>query len=122
MKLLRNKKSFTLFIVSLIAVILLSFFIYQKLTLLSFINISFYFGITLLFIAAFTMTIKGGFFDGITYGFRRLFESKGKELSKKEVDEMIPVSELLDFDHTPFLLSGLMVTGVMLIALFIYYL
>lgn len=103
------------------SVILLSIIIYQKLTLLSFINISFYFGITLLFISLFTMTIKGGFFDGITYGFRRLFVSKGKELSKQEVDEMIPVSELLDFDHTPFLLSGLMVSGVMVVALFIYY-
>ncbi|WP_226670581.1 DUF3899 domain-containing protein [Metabacillus litoralis] len=117
-----NKKSFTLYIVSILSVILLSFLIYQKLTLLSFINISFYFGITLLFVAAFTITLKGGFFDGITYGFRRLFVSKGRELSKEEVDEMIPVSELLDFDHSPFLISGLMVTGTMILALLIYYL
>ncbi len=122
MELLPNKKSFTLYIVSILSVILLSFLIYQKLTLLSFINISFYFGITLLFVAAFTITLKGGFFDGITYGFRRLFVSKGRELSKEEVDEMIPVSELLDFDHSPFLISGLMVTGTMILALLIYYL
>lgn len=67
------------------------------------------------------MTVKGGFFDGITYGFRRMFVSKGKELSNKEVHEMIPVSKLLNFDHSPILFSGLLITGVMLLALFIYY-
>jgi Domain of unknown function (DUF3899) len=116
------KKSLTLVIVSLILSILLSFFIYQKLTLLSFINISFFFGAGLLFIAFLTLTVKGGFFDGITYGFRRMFVSKGKELSKQEVDEMTPVSELLTFNHSPFLISGLIVTVIMTLATIFYYL
>ncbi|MFD2215393.1 DUF3899 domain-containing protein [Metabacillus endolithicus] len=117
-----DKKSFTLVIVSLISSILLSFFIYQKLTLLSFINISFFFGAGLLFIAFLTLTVKGGFFDGITYGFRRMFVSKGKELSKQEVEEMTPVSELLTFNHSPFLISGIIVTVIMTLATILYYL
>ena len=117
-----DKKSFTLVIVSLISSILLSFFIYQKLTLLSFINISFFFGAGLLFIAFLTLTVKGGFFDGITYGFRRMFVSKGKELSKQEVEEMTPVSELLTFNHSPFLISGIIVTVFMTLATILYYL
>lgn len=117
-----DKKSFTIIIVSLCLTILLSFFTYQKLTLLNFINISFFFASGLLFIAFLTITVKGGFFDGITYGFRRMFISKGKELSKKEVEEMTPVSELITFSHSPFLISGLILTAIMVMALFIYYL
>jgi len=119
---LSNKRSVTLIIVSLCLTILLSFIIYQKLTILSFVNISFFFAIGLLFISFFTITVKGGFFDGITYGFRRMFVSKGKELSKQEVEEMIPVSELLTFDHSPFLSSGLVMTAIVVIGTFLYYL
>jgi hypothetical protein len=110
-----------MFIVSQCTTILLSFLIYQKLTLLYFVNISFFISASFLFIALFTITVKGGFFDGITYGFRRMFVSKGTELSKKEVHEMIPVSELMNFDHSPMLFSGILLTVVMLLALFIYY-
>jgi hypothetical protein len=89
--------------------------------LLHFINISFFIAAAFLFIALLTITVRGGFFDGITYGFRRMFVSKGRELSKEEVHEMIPVSELMNFDHSPILISGLLMTVVMLVALFIYY-
>jgi Domain of unknown function (DUF3899) len=115
------KKSFTLFIVSLSLTILLSFLIYHKLTLLYFINISFLFAGTLIFLSLLTITIKGGFFDGITYGFRRMFMSKGKELSKQEVHDMPPVSEMMDFDHLPMLISGILMSLVMVFALVIYY-
>ncbi len=116
-----NNRSATLIIVSLCLTILLSFIIYHKVTILSFINISFFFAAGLLFISFFTITIKGGFFDGITYGFRRMFISKGNELSKQEVDEMIPVSELLPFDHSPFLTSGLIMTVIVVIGTLLYY-
>lgn len=118
---LRTNRSVTLIIVSLCLTILLSFIIYQKLTILSFINISFFFALGLLFISFFTITVKGGFFDGITYGFRRMFVSKGKVLSKQEVNEMTPVSELLTFDHSPFLTSGLVMTGIVVIGTVLYY-
>ncbi|MGM7719570.1 DUF3899 domain-containing protein [Metabacillus sp. Hm71] len=114
-------KTFTLFILSLCATILLSFLIYHKLTLLYFINISFFIAGSFLFLALLTMTVKGGFFDGITYGFRRTFVSKGKELSKDEIQEMTPVSEMITFHYSPFLRNGLLMLAVMLIALFIYY-
>ncbi|MCV9887054.1 DUF3899 domain-containing protein [Metabacillus halosaccharovorans] len=118
---MRTNRSVTLIIVSLCLTNLLSFIIYQKLTILSFINISFFFALGLLFISFFTITVKGGFFDGITYGFRRMFVSKGKELSKQEVNEMTPVSELLTFDHSPFLTSGLVMTGIVVIGTILYY-
>ena len=51
-----------------------------------------------------------------------MFVSKGKELSKQEVEEMIPVSELLTFDHSPFLSSGLVMTVIVVIGTFLYYL
>ncbi|MBZ5751930.1 DUF3899 domain-containing protein [Metabacillus litoralis] len=115
------KKTSILFIVSLFATILLSFFIYKELTLLHFINISFVISGTYIFLSLLTMTIKGGFFDAITYGFRRVFVSKGKALSKNEVHEMTPVSDLVDFDHSPMLYSGFLLMVLMVIALFIYY-
>jgi Domain of unknown function (DUF3899) len=116
------KKIVTFVIVSLVVTILLSFLIYHKLTLLHFINISFLFAGAFLFLSLLTITVKGGFFDGITYGFRRMFVSKGKELSKQEVNEMTPVSEMLNFDHFPLLISGIVLTIVMCIALIFYYL
>ncbi|KKI93698.1 hypothetical protein WQ54_03115 [Bacillus sp. SA1-12] len=110
-----------LFIVSFCATILLSFLIYHKLTLLHFINLSFFIAGAFLFLALLTITVKGGFFDGITYGFRRTFISKGKVLSKNEVKEMKPISEMITFHYSPLLINGLLMLAIMLIALFIYY-
>lgn len=115
------KKSFLYFIVSLSLTFLFSFIFYKKLSLLSFINTSFYATLLLLCIFLFATTVKGGFFDRIVLGFRRTFVSNGKELTKKEVNEMTPLSELMKFDHTPFLISGLMLFILMLIGLILYY-
>ncbi|QGQ44660.1 DUF3899 domain-containing protein [Metabacillus sediminilitoris] len=114
-------KILTLFIVSLSTTILLSFWIYHKLTLLSFINISFFIAGAFLFLSLLTITVKGGFFDGITYGFRRMFVAKGKELSKQEVNDMTPVSEMLNFNHLPMLINGILMAIIMMIALVTYY-
>ncbi|MFC0271985.1 DUF3899 domain-containing protein [Metabacillus herbersteinensis] len=116
-----SKNSIIGFIMSLVATIFLSFIIYQELKLLYFINISFLITITCLFISLLTLTVKAGFFDGISYGFRRMFVSKGTELSKDEVEEMKPVSELISFDFSPLLFTGLALGLVMLIGLYFYY-
>lgn len=115
------RKLFTLFIMSLIATILLPLIIYHKLTLFLFINTSFIICAFFLFVSLLLITVKSGFFDAFTYGFSRMFVSKGKELSKKEVDEIPPVSKLIQFDHSLFLFNGILMTVIMLIALFIYY-
>lgn len=116
-----KSKTLLLFIVSLFTTILLCFVIYHKLTLLNFINISFIIGGSFLFLSLLSITVKAGFFDGITYGFRRTFASKGKTLSKTEAHEMPPVSELFTFNHSPILYCGLLMTAVMLVSLFIFY-
>lgn len=117
-----KNKIYRFFLSSVVLTVLLSIFIYGRLTLLHLINISFYISATLLFVSLLTITVKGGFFDGITYGFRRMFRVKGKELTKVEVNEMIPVSELFSLDHKPLFITGLLMTVLMLAGLFIYYL
>lgn len=108
--------------VSFVLVFLLSLLFYREITLLHYINISFYISGILLFISLFLLVAEGGFFDGITQGFRRTFQSKGRELEKEEVEEMRLFSELLSIEYMPFLLAGLFLAATMLAGLMLYYL
>ncbi|MGX1194814.1 DUF3899 domain-containing protein [Metabacillus sp. SLBN-84] len=118
-----NRKLFlSAFTVSFVLVFLLSLLFYQEISLLHYINISFYISGVLLFASLFLLVAEGGFFDGITQGFRRTFQSKGRDLEKKEVEEMRLFSELLRVQYTPFLLAGLLLAATMLASLAVYYL
>jgi Domain of unknown function (DUF3899) len=65
----KNKWKF--FIINLF-IILLIFLIFSKdYNLLNFINAVFYLSFVYLMIVLFMYTAKGGFFDGVTFGFRR---------------------------------------------------
>lgn len=117
-----NRKLFlSAFTVSFVLVFLLSLLFYQEISLLHYINISFYVSGVLLFASLFLLVAEGGFFDGITQGFRRTFQSKGRDLDKREVEEMRLFSELLRVEYTPFLFAGLLLAATMLAALAVYY-
>lgn len=112
----------TVFTGSFVLVLLLSLLFYREITILHYINISFYISGVLLAVCLFLLVSQGGFFDGITQGFRRTFQSKGKDLDKEEVEEMRLFSELLSIEYMPFLLAGLLLAATMLGSLFVYYL
>lgn len=119
---MKRKLFLSTFSVSFVLVFMLSLLFYGEITLLHYINISFYISGILLFISLFLLVAEGGFFDGITQGFRRTFQSKGRDLEKEEVEEMRLFSELLSIEYMPFLLAGLLLAATMLAGLMLYYL
>ncbi|MDF1507443.1 DUF3899 domain-containing protein [Robertmurraya sp. DFI.2.37] len=104
-----------LFFISNFLIFLLSFLFYRKISLLLYINISFYIGALFIFISLLFLTIKSGFFDQMTRSFRLVFA--GKNSNKKEIEEMALPSQMISINTLPFLINGLLIIAFMLIAL-----
>jgi hypothetical protein len=99
-------------------IIITSFIYYHKISLLSYINISFYISATLLIISLLIYTIHSGFFDVISKSFNYSF-TRGKD--NRSWDEVPSLSELITVNQKPLLFYGLCTSLFMLIALFVYY-
>lgn len=112
-------KILQLFLISNIVIFLLSFLFYQELSLLLYINISFYIGTLFIFVSLLFLTIKSGFFDQVTKSFRMVFA--GKNTTKKEIEEMTLPSQTISISVLPFLMNGLTIIVFMMVALYIYY-
>lgn len=107
-----------MFTVSQLIIFLLSFLVLKDISLLHYINISFYIGSIFIFVSLLITTVNSGFFDVVSNSFRLFFA--GKSMTKKEVEEMRPLSKVITFDYSPIFINGVLITVVMLIALFIY--
>ncbi|WLR53836.1 DUF3899 domain-containing protein [Mesobacillus subterraneus] len=121
---MRNRfgKIFLGFLSSQFLVFILSLIYQQSITLLSYINFSFYIASVLLFTSLIIFTVHSGFFDAISYSFRSVFASKDEGGKKKSFDEMTPLSKLITLNANPLLKVGLLNLMLMFAALFIYYL
>lgn len=100
-------------------VFLISFIAHREITLLHFINITFYISGGLLLISLFTMVIQKGFFDAISYSFRTVFESSE---SREKREKKTPLSELISFQYSALVGVGLILLLFVLGGLFVYYL
>jgi hypothetical protein len=69
------KSKWFLFLFNLLLSLILYLVFADEYNLLHYINIFFYIGFTYVFVFLIQYTIKGGFFDGITFGFRRFHHS-----------------------------------------------
>lgn len=105
------------FLTSQLAVLLLSLFFHQKLTLLIYINISFYIASMIIFASLLVFTVNSGFFDTMSYSFRTIFSGE----KKKQMNEMTPLSEMIGINANPLLIVGLMNFFLMLAGLVVYY-
>jgi hypothetical protein len=114
---LRKKRIFTVALTQ-VAIILLSFIFKHKISLLSYINISFYISAALLLSSLLVYTIQTGFYDVISKSFN-LAASRGTD--KRKFSEVPALSELVTIDKKPLLFHGLVSGAFMLLALFIYY-
>ncbi len=106
------------------ATLITSYLYYGSVTLLTFINTSFTYSSILVFLSLLTLVTKRGFFDGITYSFRRIFASSqpDKQLENDIRNEMRPPSELLHpLSIQPMLIASLLLFLCMMASLFIYY-
>jgi len=116
--------SLIFFLILLLATFGTSWLYYGEINLLTFINTSFTISSVFIFISLFTLVVQKGFFDGITYSFRRIFASSqpDKELEQDIRNEMRPPSELfqpLSTQHV--FVASLLLFLCMLISLLMYY-
>ncbi|MEH7085239.1 DUF3899 domain-containing protein [Neobacillus drentensis] len=112
------KKRLLILAFTQLVIILISFLNYHKISLLSYINISFYFSAGLLLTSLLVFTIHSGFYDVISRSFSFAFQ-RGQ--NKRRFDEIPPLSELVTFNQKPLVFYGLINGLFMLIALVIYY-
>lgn len=119
------KTSLYIFLSSLLLTMILAFIYYKNLTLLTFINTSFIISSLLLFCGLFMLVVKGGFFDGITFGFRRFLRntSKTEQMLGDDIETMaMPSQTIKTLTISHILISGAMLFCIMLLSLFLYYL
>jgi len=112
------KRKLIILAASQVLIFALSFINYHNISLLSYIDISFYISAALLLTSLLVYTIQTGFFDVISKSFN-MAASRGK--NKRRFDEITPLSELISFNQKPLLFYGLIVGFLMLIALAFYY-
>ena len=114
----KKNKLFSLTMGTLILTLILSLLFYQEISLLHFINISFYFCYAYISIGLLLFIVNNGFFDGISYSFRKVFRRNNKE---DENEEIVPLSEMMTIPHSLLLKSGVILIFVMCISLIFYY-
>ena len=99
--------------------ICLSFIIYHELSLVYFIDITFYLASSILLFSLLLFVIQKGLFDGIFYSFRKFFESQKPSGEQEEISRL---SNILSINLGVFFLIGLSLLVVVLGGLGIYYL
>jgi Domain of unknown function (DUF3899) len=116
-----SKKMVSAFLICQGFIFLLSFIFYKKITLLYYINISFYLSGTMVFLSLLFYTIHSGFFDTVFHSFRTLFtkEEKSEEQSKADKPQL---SELINLNISPFAQLGVVNLLFMLGSLILFYL
>ncbi|MBI0579728.1 DUF3899 domain-containing protein [Neobacillus cucumis] len=114
----RFKKTLIISAAFQLLIISLSFIFYQKVSLLSYINISFYISFALLLFSLVLFTVKTGFFDAIAKSFN-LAATRGKE--KRSLSEIPSLSEMVTINQKPFVFHGIITGFLMFIALGFYY-
>jgi Domain of unknown function (DUF3899) len=114
----RNKRRLVISASFQLVILVLSLLVNHKITLISYIDISFYVSSLLLFTSLLIYIIKRGFFDVMSKSFSLAFKP-GQ--SKRKFDDIPSLSELIQINPKPLLFYG-SITGLwMLIALVCYY-
>jgi hypothetical protein len=110
------KKILLAAMIAVMIVVLFSLIFFKEISLLHFIDISFYFSAALILVSLLTMVVQKGFFDGIFYSFRSVFNRSGDK------EEVTPLSDLISFRYNLLLSVGLVLLIIMIGSLFFYYL
>ena len=99
--------------------IFLALVIFQELSWLLFINMTFYVVIVLFCISLLALVIQKGFFDVVFYSFRKFSKSEVDSLNEEK--EIRKLSEIFSLPYRHIFIVGLILTCIMLIALNFYY-
>ncbi|MFD1203948.1 MULTISPECIES: DUF3899 domain-containing protein [Sporosarcina] len=104
-------------IINQLLIVALIFLITKNLTLLEYINYSFYFGVFYLFIGGAILIVRSGFFDFFTNSMKKVLSADNV---KKEIVNMRPPSEAVSVKPNFFFISGLPIMFFMIVALLFY--
>lgn len=113
-----KKISRNFFIAQIISILVMLFY-FKEMTLLSYINSSFFVGGTIIFIGLVSFVFSTGFFDVFTVTMRKVVTPKSR---MKDVMSMRKPSEIFSAPVSPLIGSGALVLLVMGIGLVIFYL
>ncbi|WP_110929088.1 DUF3899 domain-containing protein [Bacillus massiliglaciei] len=108
-------------IICLLLSVLLSFICYKKISLLHFIDLSFYIAGALFIYSLLTFVIQKGFFDRIFESFR-IFAHSEKKLSDDEEADPRSLSELISLPTAAAFGTCIAMLVIVVVALYIYYL
>lgn len=117
------KKHLVLLIIftTLLLTFLLSVIVHGEISLLHFINISFYFSSAYLVFGLLMLVVEKGFFDGISYSFRRVFKRNSISEAEEDVNDIPPLSQIVEIPYSPLLYSGSALMLIMLVTLWFWY-
>ncbi|GEN82539.1 hypothetical protein SLU01_08510 [Sporosarcina luteola] len=104
-------------IVSQLLIFVLIYILYRNVTVLDYINISFYVGGLLLFIGLALLLFQSGFFDFFSTSVKKVFYRKHVQ---EDIMSMRKPSEALSMKSTFFFMTGIPIILFMLVTLFIY--
>ncbi|WP_060206404.1 DUF3899 domain-containing protein [Sporosarcina koreensis] len=104
-------------IVNQLLILVLVLILHRKLTILEYINISFYLGSLFLAIGILVLILQSGFFDFFSTSMKKVLSRKHEQT---ELTSMRPPSEVISMKASFFFRSGLPIILFMLVALYFY--
>ncbi|MBT2653863.1 hypothetical protein J7E81_01205 [Bacillus sp. ISL-18] len=112
------KKNFIILSITQFIIVILCFIIHHKITLVSYIDISFYVTSGYILLSLLLFTIHSGFYDVMSKSLN-LFFSRGKD--KRRFEDIPGLSELITLNGKPLFLHGLITGLLMAVALIVHY-
>jgi Domain of unknown function (DUF3899) len=107
-------------VIGLLLAIFLPLVIYQELSWLQFINMTFYIVGGLFTFSLLSLVIQKGFFDVTFRSFRKFLQAKHNHLDVED-EEIRKLSDIISLPYGGTFIVGLILTTIMLISLYFYY-
>ncbi|PID01848.1 hypothetical protein CSV67_12310 [Sporosarcina sp. P2] len=113
------KRTIILFLLSQLVIVISVYSVYGEISLLGYINVSFFVSGFLLFIGAVVFIIRTGSFDFFMKSTRKVFALKGQ---REALDSMRAPSETISVSPAWFFAASIPSFFLMVVALLVYYL
>jgi len=113
------KRNSIVFLISQLVIIISAYSVYGKISLLGYINASFFVSGLLLFFGGLVFVIRTGFFDFFMTSSRKVFARKGQ---REAIESMRAPSEVMSASPAWFFIAGMPTFILMILALILYYL
>ncbi|PID05576.1 MULTISPECIES: DUF3899 domain-containing protein [unclassified Sporosarcina] len=113
------KRNSIVFLISQLVIVISVYSVYGKISLLGYINASFFVSGFLLFIGGVVFVVRTGSFDFFMKSSRKVFARKGQ---REVIESMRAPSEVLSASPAWFFIAGIPTFILMIVALGLYYL